>query len=104
MAYGGSQARGLIRAVAASLHHSHSNARSKPSLQHTPQLMETPDRTCNLMVPSWIRFHCATTGTPLITSLKPDVQIESQSHVIYRLGLQPINLGAGDTIQPTAHT
>jgi len=27
--YGGSQARGLIRAVAASLCHSHSNARSK---------------------------------------------------------------------------
>ena len=31
-AYGGSQARGLIRAVAAGLHHSHSNGRSKPSL------------------------------------------------------------------------
>ena len=29
MAYGGSQARGLIRAVAAGLHHSHSNARSE---------------------------------------------------------------------------
>ena len=29
MAYGSSQARGLIRATAASLHHSHSNARSK---------------------------------------------------------------------------
>ena len=28
----GSQARGLIRAVAAGLHHSHSNARSKPCL------------------------------------------------------------------------
>ena len=28
-AYGGSQARGLIRAAAASLHHSHSNAGSK---------------------------------------------------------------------------
>ena len=32
MAYGGSQARGLIRAIAASLHHSHSNTRSKPRL------------------------------------------------------------------------
>ena len=32
---GGSQARGRIRAIAASLHHSHSNARSKPHLQPT---------------------------------------------------------------------
>ena len=32
MAYGGSQARGLIGAVAAGLHHSHSNARSEPCL------------------------------------------------------------------------
>ena len=43
MAYGGSQARGLIGAVAAGLRHSHSNARSKPSLQPTPQLTATPD-------------------------------------------------------------
>ena len=41
VAYGDSQARGLIRAVAASLCHSHSNATSKPGLQ--PQLMATPD-------------------------------------------------------------
>ena len=31
-AYGGSQVKGLIRVVAAGLHHSHSNARSDPSL------------------------------------------------------------------------
>jgi len=31
MAYGGSQARGLIRATAAGLCHSHSNAGSEPS-------------------------------------------------------------------------
>ena len=43
MAYGGSQARGLIGAVAASLHQSHSNAGSKPSLQPTPQLRAMPD-------------------------------------------------------------
>ena len=43
MAYGGSQARGPIRAVAAGLHHSLSNAGSEPSLQPTPQLMSTPD-------------------------------------------------------------
>ena len=37
-AYGGSQARGLIRATAASLHNSHSNAGSEPHLGPTPQL------------------------------------------------------------------
>ena len=42
-AYGGSQARGLIGAVASGLHHSHSNARSEPCLQPTPQLTATPD-------------------------------------------------------------
>ena len=35
-AYGGSQARGLIGAVAASLRQSHSNAGSEPHLQPTP--------------------------------------------------------------------
>ena len=43
MAYGGSQATGLIRTVAASLIHSHSNTRSEPSLQPTPQLTAKPD-------------------------------------------------------------
>ena len=42
-AYGGSQARGLIGAVAASLRQSNSNASSESCLQPTPQLMETPD-------------------------------------------------------------
>ena len=41
--YRGSQARGLIRATAASLRHSHSNAWSEPQLWPTPQLMATPD-------------------------------------------------------------
>ena len=40
-AYGGSQARGRIRAVAAGLHQSHSNTRSEPCLQPTPQLTAT---------------------------------------------------------------
>ena len=43
MEYGGSQARGPIRAVAASLCQSYSNARSKPSLRPTPQLTATLD-------------------------------------------------------------
>ena len=42
VAYGSSQARGQIGAIAASLHHSHSNARSKPHLQPTPQLRAMP--------------------------------------------------------------
>ena len=40
-AHGGSQARGLIGAAAADLHHSHSNAESKMHLPPTPQLMAT---------------------------------------------------------------
>ena len=43
VAYGGSQARGLIRAIAASLHQSHSNSGSKPNLQATPQLTAMRD-------------------------------------------------------------
>jgi len=43
VAYGGSQARGLIGAVAASLHQSHSNLGSELHLQPTPQLTATPD-------------------------------------------------------------
>ena len=65
-AYGGSQDRGPIGAVAASLRQSHSNAGSEPRLLPTPQLTATPDRivnplskgrdrTRNLVVPSRIR-------------------------------------------------
>ena len=42
-AYGGSQARGLIGAVATGLRQSHSNVRSEPRLQPTPQLTATLD-------------------------------------------------------------
>ena len=42
-AHGGSQARGRIRAAAIGLHHSHSNSRSEPHLQPTPQLTATLD-------------------------------------------------------------
>ena len=42
-AYGGSQARGRIGAVATGLRQSHSNSGSKPRLQPTPQLTATPD-------------------------------------------------------------
>ena len=43
VAYGGSQARGLIGAAAAGLRHSHSNAGYELHLQPTPQLTATPD-------------------------------------------------------------
>ena len=43
VAYGSSQARGQIRAIATSLFHSHSNSRSKLHLQPTPRLVTTPD-------------------------------------------------------------
>ena len=42
-AYGGSQAWGRNGAVAASLHHRHSNAESEPHLQPSPQLTATLD-------------------------------------------------------------
>ena len=43
-AYGSSQARGRIGAVASGLHQSHSNVGSEPCLQLTPQLTAMPDR------------------------------------------------------------
>ena len=42
-AYGSSQARGPIGAVAAGLHHGHSNKGSEPQLQPIPQLTATPE-------------------------------------------------------------
>ena len=44
-AYGSSQARGWIGAVATELCHNHSNIRSKPRLRPAPQLMATWDRS-----------------------------------------------------------
>ena len=43
VAYRGSQARGLIGAVAARLHHSHSNVGSELHLRPTPQLTAMQD-------------------------------------------------------------
>ena len=78
-AHGNSQARGQIGATAAGLHHSHSNAGSKPCLQLKPHSSwqcqipnprnEARNRTCNPMVPSQIWLHCATTGTPTVCHL-----------------------------------
>ena len=62
MAYGGSWARGRIRAAAAGPHHSHSNARSEPRLQPTPQhpipnpLSEARDGSHVLRDPGWVCY------------------------------------------------
>ena len=73
MAYRSSLARGQIGAVAASLHHSHSNAGSEPHLQPTPQLATMPifnpmsktrDWTHILIDTNWVHYHWATMGTP----------------------------------------
>ena len=62
-AYGGSQARGLIGAVAADLHH------SSPKHRILNPLSEARNRTCNLMFPSRIHFLCAMMATPIIMVL-----------------------------------
>ena len=71
MAYGGSQARGQIGAVAASLHHSHSNSGSEQPIYHSSwqrqilnPLSESRDRTCVFMDASQICFCWATIVTP----------------------------------------
>ena len=43
MAYGSSQVRGRIGAIAASPGHNHNNSGSEPGLQPTPQLTATPN-------------------------------------------------------------
>ena len=73
LAYGRSQTRGWIRAVAAGLHHSHSSTGFEACLWPTPQLTAMPDPRPTsevrdgpriLMKTSWTHFCCATTGTP----------------------------------------
>ena len=73
MAYGGSQARGPVGAKLPA--YATATAMQEPShicdLHHSSQqgqilnpLSEAKDRTRDLIVPSWIHFRCATTGTP----------------------------------------
>ena len=73
-AYGGPQARGQIGDTAASLQHIAAAMRAMSGvceLHHNSRqcgilnpLREPRDWTCNLMVPGWICFCCAMTGTP----------------------------------------
>ena len=77
-ARGGSQARGQIRAVDASLHHSLRNASCICDLHHNswqrpilnPQ-SEARDQTFTLMHTSQFGYHCATAGTPVPHRLNP---------------------------------
>ena len=62
MAHGGSQARGPVGAVAAGLRQSHSNARSKPCLQPTPQLTQ-----CQILNP----VSRARDQTPILMDISP---------------------------------
>ena len=81
-AYGGSQARGLIRCTAAGL----LTATAMPDLSlirdlhHSSQqrrildpLSEARDRTRNPMVPSQICFCCTMMGTPIVFSFKEPI-------------------------------
>ena len=61
MACGSSQARVPIRAVAASLHHGHSNARS---LAHWARLKI--ELVCSWMDTSWVHYHWAMMGMSLL--------------------------------------
>ena len=95
-AYGGSQARGPIRATAAGLHHSHSNTGSKPCLQATPQLTQhqilnplrkARDRTWDL-IPSQIHFYCATTRTSASLFFNYISMVRSKiEHILHLLDL-----------------
>ena len=74
-AYGGSQARGQIRAPAAGRHHSHSNMRSKSCLQPTPQLTSTldlrPTDQGQGLNPRPQGHYCITTGTSELFFTEP---------------------------------
>ena len=72
-AYGGSQIRSLIGAIAAGLRHSNPRSELVCNPYHPSQqrrilnpLSKARDGTGNLMIPSWISFHCTTRGTPTL--------------------------------------
>ena len=75
MAYGSPQARDPVRAAAAGLHLSHSNAGSKPHLPPTPQLKAKLDPHwvrpgIKLHILMWFLTHLATMGTPFPLDFK----------------------------------
>ena len=62
MAYGGSQARGQIRATATGLYCNHSNAKSEPQHWILNPLCKARDGTRILMDPSQVYYGQATMG------------------------------------------
>ena len=74
VAHGASQARGLSRAIAAGLHHSHSYVGSRHHSSQQAQILnplsKAKDRTCNLTVPSQFCFLCTMTGSPPVHFLE----------------------------------
>ena len=73
MAYGGSKARGQIRATAAGLHHSTCDLHhSSWQCQILNPLSKARDWTCVLMEASQIHFLWAMTGTPIHRHFKPN--------------------------------
>ena len=91
MAHGGSQARVLIRAVAAGLRQSHRNTKIRATSETytTAQgnavnpLSKARDRTCNLMVSCRIHFSCATTETPCMIIIKENTAVFFCSLYLY---------------------
>ena len=86
VAHRSSQARGQIRATAASLPHSHSNTGSKPhlkvALHHSSWQHQIPnplskarDWTCILMDSSGVHYCWTTTGTPIKTFFEMNICI-----------------------------
>ena len=78
VAYGGSHARGQIRAAAAGLHHSHSNAGSKPHSQPAPQLMAMPDR----LLTHRVRPGIGPTSSQILVGF---ITTEPQRELLYRV-------------------
>jgi len=83
-AYGSSQARGPIRAAAASLHH------SSQQCQIPDPLCEARDQACILTDTSQIRFHRATAGTPELLIFKLFIFLLWEFHLINNKTIEKI--------------
>ena len=102
-AYGSSQARGWIRAVAANLHHSHSNTRSEPHLQSTPQLVAT--QTHILMDTGWVLNQLSHNRNSILAIiLKCKVYKISTATIEYLSCIYPINIIHSHEVKKNAYT
>ena len=91
------QARGLIGAVAASLHH------SLQQCQILNPLSEARDQTRNLMDTSQIHFHRATIGTPHFISIRCSLFWASFGLVIGWLDLNTKRRKTGESFHIPSH-